>query len=321
MLVAGVVFVGVFAVIALLLFAGGLASTDTKQTLAHLQSAIFSNATVSRETSVDIRKDEHLSNIPWMNRWLQRMEIAPRLRMLLHQADVRWTVGVLLLAMAACFMVPGYLVHLRTGNVLFGIIVGLIFAYIPIGYVRFRRAKRFNAFEQGLPDALDMMVSALRAGHSLIAALRLVAQESPDPIGTEFRICFEEQNYGLELRGALENLVTRVPSQDLRIASTAILVQKESGGNLAEVLEKTATVIRERFKLKRQVRVHTAQGRLTGWILSLLPLALGIALYIVDPKVMSILWTRKVGQELMVASVVMTIVGGLVIRKIVNMEV
>jgi tight adherence protein B len=321
MLVAGVVFVGVFAVIALLLFAGGLASTDTKQTLAHLQSAIFSNATVSRETSVDIRKDEHLSNIPWMNRWLQRMEIAPRLRMLLHQADVHSTVGVLLLAMAACFMVPGYLVHLRTGNVLFGIIVGLIFAYIPIGYVRFRRAKRFNAFEQGLPDALDMMVSALRAGHSLIAALRLVAQESPDPIGTEFRICFEEQNYGLELRGALENLVTRVPSQDLRIASTAILVQKESGGNLAEVLEKTATVIRERFKLKRQVRVHTAQGRLTGWILSLLPLALGIALYIVDPKVMSILWTRKIGQELMVASVVMTIVGGLVIRKIVNMEV
>jgi tight adherence protein B len=321
MLVAVVVFVGVYAVIALLLFAGGLASTDTKQTLAHLQSAIFSNATVSREASVDVRKDEHLSNIPWMNRWLQRMEIAPRLRMLLHQANVRWTVGVLLLTMAACFMVPGYLVHLRTGNVLFGIIVGLIFAYIPIGYVRFRRAKRFNAFEQGLPDALDMMVSALRAGHSLIAALRLVAQESPDPIGTEFRICFEEQNYGLELRGALENLVTRVPSQDLRIASTAILVHKESGGNLAEVLEKTATVIRERFKLKRQVRVHTAQGRLTGWILSLLPLGLGIALYIVDPKVMSILWTRKIGQELMVASVVMTIIGGLVIRKIVNMEV
>jgi tight adherence protein B len=321
MLVVVVVFVGVFAVIALLLFAGGLASTDTKQTLAHLQSAIFSNATVSREASVDVRKDEHLSNIPWMNRWLQRMEIAPRLRMLLHQANVRWTVGVLLLAMAACFMVPGYLVHLRTGNVLFGIIVGLIFAYIPIGYVRFLRAKRFNAFEQGLPDALDMMVSALRAGHSLIAALRLVAQESPDPIGSEFRICFDEQNYGLELRGALENLVTRVPSQDLRIASTAILVQKESGGNLAEVLEKTATVIRERFKLKRQVRVHTAQGRLTGWILSLLPLGLGIALYIVDPKVMSILWTRKIGQELMVASVVMTIIGGLVIRKIVNMEV
>jgi len=321
MLLAIIVFVSVFAVIALLLFAGSDKSAGSKQTLAHLESALSSNVTVPRETSVDIRKDEHLSNIPWMNRWLQRMEIAPRLRMLLHQADVHWTVGVLVLAMVACFMVPGYLVHLRTGNAIFGIVIGLVCAYIPIAYVRFRRAKRFNAFEQALPDALDLMVSALRAGHSLIAALRLVAQESPDPIGTEFRICFEEQNYGLELRTALENLVVRMPSQDLRIACTAILVQKESGGNLAEVLEKTATVIRERFKLKRQVRVHTAQGRLTGWILSLLPLGLGIALYIVDPAVMSVLWTRKLGQELMVASVAMTIIGGLVIRKIVNMEV
>jgi len=115
------------------------------------------------------------------------------------------------------------------------------------------------------------MVSALRAGHSLVAALRLVAHESPDPIGGEFRICFEEQNYGLELRTAMENLVTRVPLQDLRIVATAILIQKESGGNLAEVLEKAANLIRERFKLKRQVRVHTAQGRLTGWILSRRP--------------------------------------------------
>lgn len=321
MLLAIIVFISVFAVIALVLFAGTLGSAGAKQTLAHLETALSSNTTVSRDASIDVRKDEHLSNIPWMNRWLQRMEIAPRLRMLLHQANVRWTVGVLLLLMAACFMIPGYLVHLRTGNVVFGIVIGLVCAYIPIAYVRFQRAKRFNAFEQSLPDALDLMVSALRAGHSLIAALRLVAQESPDPIGTEFRICFEEQNYGLELRAALENLVTRVPSQDLRIASTAILVQKESGGNLAEVLEKTATVIRERFKLKRQVRVHTAQGRLTGWILSLLPLVLGIALYLVDPKTMSILWTRKIGQELMVTSVLMTIVGALVIRKIVNMEV
>ena len=141
-----------------------------------------------------------------------------------------------------------------------------------------KRSKRFNKFEQGLPEALDLMVSALRAGHSLVAALGLVAQESPDPIGGEFRICFDEQNYGLELRTAMDNLVARVPLQDLRIVTTAILIQKESGGNLAEVLDKTAYVIRERFRLKRQVRVHTAQGRLTGWILSFLPIVLGIAL-------------------------------------------
>src|SRR6185437_16009829 len=139
MLLAIIVFVSVFAVIALLLFAGSDKSAGAKQTLAHLQSALSSNVTAPGEASVDIRKDEHLSNIPWMNRWLQRMEIAPRLRMLLHQADVRWTVGVLVLAMAGCFMVSGYLVHLRTGNAIFGLIVGLAFAYLPLAYVRFRR--------------------------------------------------------------------------------------------------------------------------------------------------------------------------------------
>ena len=156
----------------------------------------------------------------------------------------------------------------------------------------FKRAKRFAKFEQGLPEALDLMVSALRAGHSLIAALGLVSRECPDPIGTEFKICFEEQNYGLEMKTAIDNLLTRVPLQDLRIVATAIMIQKESGGNLAEVLDKTSHVIRERFRLKRQVRTHTAQGRLTGMILTLLPVCLGIALYFVNPDLMSMLWTR-----------------------------
>jgi tight adherence protein B len=165
------------------------------------------------------------------------------------------------------------------------------------------------------------MVSGLRAGHSLVAALRLVAYESPEPISSEFRICFDEQNYGLELRTAMENLVSRVPLQDLRIVVTAILIQKDSGGNLAEVLDKASYVIRERFKLKRQVRVHTAQGRLTGWILSFLPIALGIALYLLNPQTMSLLWTRPIGVKLLIASGVMTITGSLIIRKIVNMDV
>jgi len=119
--------------------------------------------------------------------------------------------------------------------------------------------------------------------------------ESPDPIGGEFRICFEEQNYGLELRTAMENLIARVPLQDLRIVATAILIQKESGGNLAEVLDKAAMVIRDRFRLRRQVQVHTAQGRLTGMILSLLPVVLGFLLYLINPETMRLLWTRPMG--------------------------
>jgi tight adherence protein B len=149
----------------------------------------------------------------------------------------------------------------------------------------------------------------------------LVAYESPDPIGGEFRICFDEQNYGLELRAAMENLVTRIPLQDLRIVVTAILIQKESGGNLAEVLDKASYLIRERFRLRRQVQVHTAQGRLTGWILTFLPVALGLGLFIISPEMISLLWTRAIGIKLLYASAAMTTVGGLIIRKIVNMEV
>lgn len=316
------VFVSVFVVLAMVLFASGAgASQRTKQTLAHLESALATSSPQSRDQIVDLRKDELLSAVPLINRLLLRMELAPRLRILLYQANLKWTAGGLILMSLVAFVIAGYLVYLRTGAPLFGLAIGGVVAAAPFFYVLHRRTDRFNQFEQGLPEALDLMVSALRAGHSLVAALSLVARESPDPIGGEFRICFDEQNYGLELRTAMENLVTRVPLQDLRIVATAILIQKESGGNLAEVLDKASNLIRDRFRLKRQVRVHTAQGRLTGWILSLLPVILGGLLYLVNPQMMSILWTRAVGIKLLYAALGMTIAGGLIIRKIVNMEV
>jgi tight adherence protein B len=221
----------------------------------------------------------------------------------------------------ASFVFPAYLVYLRTRAVPFALLSGLLFGATPFVYVLHKRSKRFQKFEEELPEALNLMVSALRAGHSLVAALGLVGSESPDPIGGEFKICCDEQNYGVELRTAMDNLISRVPLQDLRIVTTAILIQKESGGNLAEVLDKTAHIIRERFRLKRQVRIHTAQGRLTGWILSFLPIVLGIGLYFVDPDHLSLLWKREIGIKLLYASAGMTITGALIIRKIVNMEV
>jgi tight adherence protein B len=316
------IFAGVFSVVALLLVASGTgASQQTKQTLAVLESALAFEQRNERDEIVDVRKDDLLSAVPWINRWLLKIEIAPRLRTLLYQANLKWTTGALLLMSAACFVFPAYLIYLRTGTVIFGLLIGVLLGFAPFFYVLHKRRQRFNKFEQELPEALDLMVSALRAGHSLVSALGLVARESIDPIGGEFRICFEEQNYGLELRTAMSNLLGRVPLQDLRIVVTAILIQKESGGNLAEVLDKTAYVIRERFRLKRQIRVHTAQGRLTGWILSFLPVILGVALYLVNPQTMSILWKREIGIKLLYAAGAMTITGALIIRKIVNMDV
>jgi tight adherence protein B len=321
-LILVLVFLSVFVVFALLLSASGTgASQQAKQTIANLDAALASGRQDSRDQIVDIRKEDILSAIPWINRWLLRMELAPRLRTVIYQSGLKWTAGGLLLMSAACFVIPGCLAYLRSGAVILAVLIGLLVGCAPLAFVFHKRRARFNQIEQELPEALDLMVSALRAGHSLVAALRLVAHESPQPIGGEFRICFDEQNYGLELRTAMDNLVSRVPVQDLRIVVTAILIQKESGGNLAEVLDKASHVIRERFRLKRQVRVHTAQGRMTGWILSFLPLVLGVALYFVNPTTMSILWTRPIGIKLLYVSGAMTITGALIIRKIVNMEV
>jgi tight adherence protein B len=316
------VFIGVFVVLTLLLIASGTgASQRTKQTLAVLKSALAVDQPRTGDPIVDIRKSELLSAVPWINRWLLKLEIAPSLRILLYQANVKWSAGGLLLMSVACFVFPSYLIYLRTGAVIFAVAIGLIGGGAPIFYVLQKRRQRFDKFEQELPEALDLMVSALRAGHSLVAALDLVAHECQDPIGAEFRICFDEQNYGLELRTAMANLIARVPLQDLKIVVTGILIQKESGGNLAEVLDKTAYVIRERYRLKRQVRIHTAQGRLTGWILSFLPLVLGLALYLINPDTMSLLWRRQIGVKLLYTAAAMTITGALIIRKIVNMDV
>lgn len=322
LLVLVLVFTGVFAVFTLLMLARGTgASQQTKQVLATLDSALATSRMVPREMIVDVRKTELFSAIPWMNRWLLRIEVAPRLRSLLYQANLKWTVGGLLLMCVACFVAPSYLIYRRTDALFLSLLLGLLAGFAPIFYVLHRRKKRFNQFEQDLPEALDLIVTALRAGHSLVGALGLVAKEVRDPIGAEFKVCFDEQNYGLELRTAMDNMVTRVPLQNLRIVATAILIQKESGGNLAEVLDKTSHVIRERFRLKREVRVYTAQGRMTGWILTFLPVILGIGLYLLNPETMSLLWKRDIGIKLLYAAGTMTLVGGLIIRKIVNLDV
>jgi tight adherence protein B len=321
-MIVGLVFLGVFAVVALLMMASGSgASQEAKQVIASLDSALATETPEVRDQIVNLRKSELLSGIPWLNRKLLQFDLAPRLHTLLHQADLKWTPGALLLGCGLGFSVPAYVVYLRFDSLLPALLAGLLVASAPFGFVLFKRSKRFNKFLEGLPEALDLMVSALRAGHSLIAAMGLVSRECADPVGGEFRVCFEEQNYGLELKNAMDNLINRVPLQDLRIFATAVMIQKESGGNLAEVLEKTSHVIRERFRLKRQIGVHTAQGRLTGWILTFLPIVLGIALYTVNPEMMSVLWKTAIGVKLLWAAAGGIVVGGLIIHHIVNMDV
>lgn len=321
MLLAIVVFIGVFSVVAFLILATGAnASEQAKKALARLE-VLMAASSGNKDEHVDIQKRELVGSIPFVNRILLRLEVAPQLRLLLHQANVKWTPGGLLLLSMAAWVVPAYMLYLQTGAFWFSVLLALVPAAIPYGYVRWKRSQRFLKFEEMLPSALDLMVSGLRSGQGFVTTLSLVGREIPDPVGPEYRICFDEQNYGLELRTAFENLCTRVPLQDNRIVMTAILIHKETGGNLAEVLEKSANVIRERFRLQREIRTKTAQGRLSGLVLALLPVVLATGMYLAAPEVISLLWTRPAGLKMLYTGIVMLVVGSLLIRKIVNVRV
>jgi tight adherence protein B len=314
-------FLGVFAVVAVpLVFADGN-SAKSRQAVAVLESVIKAELPSAPKQILDIRKKEHFSSIPWLNSKLLNLRLAPVLRRMLDQAEVDWSLGRLLATMGLCFAVPAFILYMINGLFWVAILVSLAPGALPLLWVLWKRKRRFHQFEERLPAALDLMVSAMRAGHSLLAAMGLVAKECPEPIGGEFKVCFEEQNYGLELKTALDNLVTRIPLQDLRMVTVAILIQKESGGNLAEVLDKTSYLIRERFRIKREIKTHTAQGRLTGWILTCLPPALGLVMYIMNPEFMSVLWKRDIGIKLMWLSAGLTAIGGYIISRIVDIDV
>jgi tight adherence protein B len=191
----------------------------------------------------------------------------------------------------------------------------------PFFYLNWKRSKRLYKFEEEFPEALDLIARALKAGHAFVTGLKMVADEMPEPIGPEFRKTFDEQNFGLPLKDALENLTTRVPSLDVRFFSTAVLIQRETGGNLSEILETLAHVVRERFKILRQVRVHTAHGRFTGYVLLALPIFLMLALMYLNPDHMNLLFRERIGQFMLIGAVVMQSIGYIWIKQVIKIEV
>jgi len=317
-------FAGAFVVTILLVLAWDYfkGARQVKQTSVALETAVGTDHVLKQATMTDFRKtQEKISAIPWVNAILEKTDVVTRVQRLLKEADLQWSVGALFLMSLAAFAFPAYIVYLRVHTPVIAIPAGLVTSCLPLAYVLFKRQMRIEKFEQGLPSALDLMVSALRVGHSFTAAMALVTRECPDPVGSEFKACYDEQNYGLELRVALEHLVERIPLQDLKIVVTAILIQRESGGNLAELLEKAADVLRQRFRLRRQVATHTAQGRLTGWVLTLLPPFLGFALYGLNPKTESLLWTTPTGIKLLIIAGCSLVIGTLWIQKIIRIDI
>ena len=321
LLILLVVFLAVFALFVLAMMAAAGRSTSRETVRANLDSVLLNTPRPVTDELVDLRKNVALSSIPWMHRLLARIRPATDLRRILDQADLNWTPGRVVFAGVLAWIVAFYGIQTRTGRFAMSALLSLPAAAAPFLYVLRKRQRRFRRFQEKLPDAIDLMVSALRAGNSTMGALGIVARDAPEPIRREFRICFDEQSYGVDMRAAMENLVNRVPLPDVRIIVTAILIQKESGGNLAEVLEKTAQVIRDRFRLRDQVRVHSAQGRLTGWILSAMPVALGTLLFLINPDYILVLLKHPVGHKLIAAGAIMNVLGLLVIRKIINIKI
>lgn len=317
-----IVFGAAFLIAFLILFSvTARSSRDMQQTMARLDEIVVNVPNPRGPEVVDILREDVLSDIPWLNNLLHSFNIFPTMRKILSQADVEWKLSAILLFSCLLWIAAGMLAYLRTNALLISLILGALVATAPWLYVLRKRGKRFAAFEERLPEALDLMVSAIRAGHGFASAINLAARENAEPIAGEFRQCFDEQNFGLDLRVAMNNLADRMPLPDVKLLVAAVLIQKESGGNLAEILEKAAYIIRERFRLKRQIRVHTAQGRLTGWVLAFMPVILGGLLYLLDPERMSVLWSRPIGVKLLWTALIMDIIGALIIRKIIRARI
>src|SRR5262245_63189982 len=241
--------------------------------------------------------------------------------MLLYKAGMSMRVGVLLLLIAACGM-GGYfsgivVFHRAPPAMLFMLLLGPI----PYLYVRYRKYQRMKAFAAEFPDALDLLVSALRAGLSFSAAMQIVAEESPEPVRSEFAVCVEEQSLGLDFRETMANLTKRVDSLDLRFFVTAVILQRDTGGNLAEILENTSKLIRDRFRILGDIKTFTAQGRLTGMILLCLPTGISIFMFVLTPDYFKPMMENEAGRMALWFAASMQVMGALVIRKIVNIRV
>ena len=240
----------------------------------------------------------------------------------LEQSGTGIGAGACLIMSLALGGVCGFMGFVFVGGKMWaaGIGFALGLCIMPL-YIKQKRSSRLYKFEEFFPEALDLLSRGIRAGHAFSAGMKMVADELGEPVGPEFRKAFDEQNFGLPLKESLNNLCLRVPILDVRFFSTAVLIQRDTGGNLSEILDNLAAVVRERFKIRRQVRVHTAHGRFTGYVLMALPAFLALALSFINPEHMNRLFEERLGQMMIVVSIVMQGIGFIWIRQVIKIEV
>ena len=250
------------------------------------------------------------------------------LQVLIEQSGARITLGTLLAGCATLWLLAMVVILRITADVatvegvrwVLAMATGVAAAFVPVSVLRYMRTLRMRKFEEQLPEALDLLARSLRAGHAFTAGMEMVATEMPKPVGPEFRLLYDQQNYGMPIADALKRFAERIPLLDARFFVTAVMIQREAGGNLSEVLDNLSKVIRERFRVKRQMRVISAHGRITGWILVALPPALFVALMLISEEHRNIMFGETLGIQMMIGAAVLQVIGTLIIRKIVNVE-
>src|SRR6266853_4378668 len=319
-----VIALAVFVVVALAVFV--IASLmDERSSKARLLRERLSTVqkTAEREPIQELAllRDEVMSRIPAFDNLLRNSPQIAGLQTLLEQADVKSRAGNVLLLCLLSGAGLGLVILLFTGFPQFAWLGLILGALLPYSYANYKRTKRFSKFEELFPEAIDTLARAVRAGHAFTTALELIASEIAEPVASEFRKLYEEQKFGLPVRDALINLTERVPLVDVKFFVTAVMLQRETGGNLAETLDNLSYVIRERFKIQRQVRVYTAQGRLTMALLMGMPPIIVTIMLTLNPAFIRPLFTDPIGHGLLAAGIALQTVGYFVIRRIIRIQV
>jgi tight adherence protein B len=321
-LVAGATFVAVLLIVVgpylLLIVRPETATRDVLRQRIKTGGAAARPGTTGESLLKDV---ERLSTIgPLHNALAGSGKIAVNLRNVVHMSAVKMTPGQLVLG-SACLALVGYVgTVMLIPQWMLGLLAGVLLGMLPYTVLRILRAKRLNKFEEQFPEAVDLISRALRAGHALPTGLRMAADELPEPVATEFKLLHDQQNYGLPLSEAFRAFADRVPLIDARFFVTAVLTQREAGGNLAEVLDNLAAVIRDRFKIKRQLRVVSAHGRLTGMVLAALPPSLGAFLLMRMPEHFKILVEDPAGIRMIIVAVFLQLLGVFLIYRITKVE-
>ena len=316
-------FVGIFFIVLIVAFAAVVLATEPskadKRVHARLSSLDQQGISIG-ESQPDIVKEVIFSTIPAFDKFLRRSRAAVGLQLLIEQCNLEWTVGRVAFTSLLLVSVGAALGNWWISPGLLGWAPGLVLGTGPYLFLLQKRKQRFRRFTELLPEAIDLMSRGLRAGQALPVTIETVAQETEDPIRSEFRRAADESSFGLPFREAMENLSRRVPVPDLQFLVTAILVQKETGGNLAEILDKASRVIRERVRVAGEMRIRSAQGKITGKILCALPFVMFIGMNFLSPGYGRILFEEPAGQKMVATAAVAMVFGVIWIRKIVNVK-